>query len=423
MTLLATLVTTSAEVAATSSRLSKVRSIAALLRALAPEEIRIAVLYLSGALPQGRTGIGYRTLQSAAAEAGAGTGALTLGETDRLIAELAGLRGPGSAARRTQALRALFALATTDEQRFLIRLLVGELRQGALEGVMVDAIASAATMPVADVRRAAMYAGDLGTLARAALVDGADALQRFQLQLFAPVAPMLAQTAADPAEALDVLNGPVDFEWKMDGARIQVHRSGDEVRIYTRALNDVTAAVPEIVAAVRALPLQQMILDGEAIAFTANGRPQPFQVTMRRFGRKLDVEKMLRSCRCGPISSTACVPAIAISTGRPLRERLAALARGRAGDACASRGSKPACAAEAERVLRRGDRDRPRRPDGEGARLRRTRRAIAARAGSRSSGRTRSTSSCSRPNGAMGGARASCRTCISARSIRRAATT
>jgi DNA ligase-1 len=184
------------------------------------------------------------------------------------------------------------ALATSGEQEFLVRLLMGELRQGALAGVMTDAIAAAAQVPVGDVRRAMMYSKGVGAVARAALLEGTRGLLDFQLELLSPVAPMLAQTAADAAEALRILGGEALFEWKMDGARIQVHKAADTVRIYTRNLNDVTAAVPEIVEAVRALPVREVILDGEAIAFTLSGRPHPFQVTMRRFGRKLDVGTM-----------------------------------------------------------------------------------------------------------------------------------
>jgi DNA ligase-1 len=325
MTPLASLVAASARVGGTAARLAKVRELAALLRDLAPDEIEIAVHYLSGALPQGRIGLGYRALQAAADQAAAAEPQLTLLETDRHIGELATLRGTGSAARRAQALRAMFGLATLEEQRFLIRLLVGELRQGALEGVMVDAIASASGIPVAQIRRAAMFSGDLGALARVALTEGVAGLDRFQLQLFSPVAPMLAQTAAGPAEAIETIGGEVDFEWKMDGARIQVHKSGDRVRIYTRTLNEVTEAIPEIVTAVRGLPVADAILDGEAIAFTAAGRPHAFPVTMRRFGRKLEVAKLLDEL---PVRAFFfdCLRIDARSIPeQPLRERIAAL--------------------------------------------------------------------------------------------------
>ncbi len=172
----------------------------------------------------------------------------------------------------------------------MLRLLVGELRQGALAGIMIDAIAAAAELPVEPVRRAAMYSGSLGAVAQAALREGADALAKFQLDLFSPVSPMLAQTAADVAEALERIHGEIAFEWKMDGARIQVHKLGSEVRIYTRSLNEITAAIPEIVELARAFAQHTLVLDGEAIAFDAAGRPHPFQVTMKRFGRKLHVE-------------------------------------------------------------------------------------------------------------------------------------
>jgi DNA ligase-1 len=192
-------------------------------------------------------------------------------------------------------LQELLAQATADEREFLVPLLVGELRQGALEGVMHDAIASAADLPAAAVRRAAMHSKSLGAVARAALVEGPEALAKFQLQLFSPVAPMLAQTAGDVGEALQELDGEVILEWKMDGARIQLHKRGDEVRLYTRSLNDVTAALPEIVELARGLRPATLMLDGEAIVFDANGRPAPFQVTMRRFGRRLNVEELRKT--------------------------------------------------------------------------------------------------------------------------------
>ena len=289
VTLLAPLVASSQRVGATSARLSKIRELASLLATLLPEEVEIAAQYLAGEVPQGRIGIGYATLK-AAAGAAANEPALTLLEVDQRIATLAATRGTGSAERRAQLLSELFSRATAAEHEFLLRLLVGELRQGALAGIMIEAIAQAAQLPVAQVRRAAMYAKSLGAVARAALNEGAAALEKFQLELFSPVAPMLAQTAADVAAALAELHGEVAFEWKLDGARIQAHKREAEVRLYTRGLNEVTHAVPEIVDLVRALPAQVLILDGEAIAFDASGRPHPFQITMRRFGRRLDVE-------------------------------------------------------------------------------------------------------------------------------------
>lgn len=291
MTLLATLVDVSQRVGATAARLAKVRELAACLRALEPAEIDIGVLYLSGETPQGRIGIGYAVLQAARAAAAAADPTLSIGDVDSRLTEIAGIRGAGSTARRAAALQDLFSRATPVEQDFLIRLLAGELRQGALAGVMVDAIASAAGLPVAEVRRAAMYSKNLGAVARAAMLEGSAALMQFELVLMSPIAPMLAQTAADVDEALEQF-GTAAFEWKMDGARIQVHKLEDTVRIYTRSLNEVSGAVPEVVEVVRALPARELILDGETIAFNAGGRPHPFQITMRRFGRKLDVETL-----------------------------------------------------------------------------------------------------------------------------------
>jgi DNA ligase 1 len=290
MSLLAGLVDASWRVAATSARSSKIRELAQFLRSLEPEEIETAVNYLSGDLSQGKIGIAYKALQTAADAGVASEAVLSIGEVDRSLTQIADIRGKGSAAQRGQALRNLFIRATSGEQQFLMRLIVGELRQGALAGVMMEAIGDAAGLAATEVRRAAMFSKRLGAVARVALLEGAQALQQFQLELFVPASPMLAQPASDVGEALDALGGAVEFEWKMDGARIQAHKFSDQVRIYTRALNEVTEAVPEIVDAVRALPARSLILDGEAIAFDAAGRPHPFQITMRRFGRKLNVE-------------------------------------------------------------------------------------------------------------------------------------
>jgi len=326
MTLLAVLVGTSQRVGAASARRAKVRELASFLAALPPDEIDIAVHYLSGEITQGRIGIAYKALQAAAATEGVNEALLSIAEVDRSLANIAGIRGTGSAARRAQALHALFSRATPAERKFLLPLVVGALRQGALAGVMLEAIAAAANVPVMDVRRAAMYSKSLGAVARIALLEGTEALARFQLELFVPAAPMLAQTAADVGEALNALGGEAAFEWKMDGARIQVHKVADEVRVYTRSLNEVTGAVPEIVEMARTFGAHTLVLDGEAIAFDSSERPHPFQVTMRRFGRKLNVE-----------SSRAELPIRAFFfdclhfegqsvVGRPTRERIQALA-------------------------------------------------------------------------------------------------
>ena len=292
MTLLAEVVRASAAVAATSSRLAKIRVIADCLRALAPEEIEIALPWLSGELRQGKLALGYAALKSATVDPAA-TASLRVKEADGIFQALKTTKGKGSAAARDGELRNLLGKATAEEQDFLLRLIVGELRQGALEGVMLEAVAAAAALPAAEVRRAATHAGGLPQVARAALSGGKDALQKFEIRLMQPVLPMLAQAAEDVAAALKEL-GRALLEWKLDGARIQVHKSGGEVRVFTRNLNDVTARVPEVVSALKDVPFS-LILDGEAIALRADGRPHPFQVTMRRFGRKLDDEALRRA--------------------------------------------------------------------------------------------------------------------------------
>jgi DNA ligase 1 len=290
VTPLADVVRTSAQVAGTASRLAKTRLIADCLKRLDADEVGIAIAYLSGDTPQGKLALGYATLQPALG-APAAIPALTLGEVDRAFSDLKGTKGKGSAAQRASVLKALFSRASAEEQDFLLRLLVGELRQGALEGVMLDALALAVDLPAAEVRRAVTFAGGIGPVARAAFEGGASALTRFSIRVLQPVLPMLAQPAQDVESALAQL-GTAIFEWKLDGARVQVHKAGDEVRVYTRNLNDVTAAVPEVVAAVTATRADTLILDGEAIALRADRRPHPFQLTMRRFGRKLDVQAL-----------------------------------------------------------------------------------------------------------------------------------
>jgi len=287
---LADVVEASRRVAQTGSRLAKRDAIAGCLRGAAPDDVEVAVAFLSGVVRQGRIGIGYATL-AALRGAPAAQPVLGLGEVDAALGAIAATAGKGSAAARGALLRALFERATAAEQDFLVRLLVGELRQGALEGVMIDAIAAAGGVPAADVRRAAMFCGSLGPVARVALGEGAGALARFAVALHRPVQPMLAQPADGVADALARL-GAAALEWKVDGARVQAHKAGDAIAVYTRNANDVTASVPEIVEALRALPARELILDGEAIALAAGGAPQPFQVTMRRFGRKLDVARM-----------------------------------------------------------------------------------------------------------------------------------
>ena len=293
--LLSGLVECVARVRATPRKLEKVALLADLLRQTRGREAALAALYLTGTLPQGRVGVGWATVQSAFLENSPGEGdALTLLDVDRACEAMAAERGAGSAERRMAAVKALFARARPDERRFLVELLMGEVRQGALEGVLLDAIAKATSLPAADVRQAAMYSGSIGEIARSALEDGAAGLQRFSLRLLSPVAPMLA-SAAEDVEAALVRLGPAAFEYKVDGARIQVHKAGDEVRVFTRHLQEATARVPEVIEWARALPVREVVVEGEAIAMRPDGRPQPFQVTGSRFSKSKDVEAARRA--------------------------------------------------------------------------------------------------------------------------------
>lgn len=290
--LLEELVATSGRVAATSSRRAKLRELSQCLRSMQLDEIEIGVAYLAGETRQGKIGIGYSLLQHAMAVPPASAPVLKLTDIDSALEQLVTARGSGSALRRRTLLDELFSRATQDEQGFLVRLLMGELRQGALGGLMVDAVAEAAGLPIAEVRRASMYSQRVGLLARTALAEGSAGLARFQIAVLSPIEPMLAQTAPDVSTALAQLGGRAAFEWKVDGARVQVHKSGEEVRVFTRSLNDVSAAVPEVIAATRQIPAREIVLDGETVALDPQGRPRPFQVTMRRFGRKLDIEAL-----------------------------------------------------------------------------------------------------------------------------------
>jgi DNA ligase-1 len=291
---LSDIVNTSTVVASTSSRGKKVELLADVLRRLAPNEIAIAIGFLTGWPRQGKLGIGWATLDAARPPNAAAEATLTVAEVDQAFTALKAVKGSNSAAQRRRLLGELMARATSAEQQFLFALGVGEVRQGALEGVMAEAVAKAANLPADRVRRAAMLAGDLGAVAEAVLTEGEAGLAHWSLQLFRPVQPMLADSAPNVQEALKEFGDGVaaSLEWKLDGARIQVHKQGDRIAIYTRSLNDVTPAVPEVTEAVRAFPADELILDGEVIALDAAERPLPFQVTMRRFGRRLDVDSL-----------------------------------------------------------------------------------------------------------------------------------
>lgn len=286
------LVETSLSVSRTRSRLEKFSRLADTLGRLAPEEMRVGVEYLAGSLPQGRIGIGYALISKVRPEPSGGPSVLTLLEVDSCFEEIAATRGRGSASARERLLGGLLCRASGDEQDFLVRLLVGELRQGALDGVMVDAVAKASGVAAVDLRRAVMLSGrDLAGVAVAALTLGAPGLSQFKIAVLEPIAPMLAQPAEDLEDALLRL-GRAAVEYKLDGARVQVHKRGREVRVFTRRLNDVSLAVPEIVEAMRSVHAGELVLDGETVALRADGKPHPFQMTMRRFGRKLNLERM-----------------------------------------------------------------------------------------------------------------------------------
>ena len=297
---LAHLVETSRQVTEASGRLEKIGLLATLLASAERDEIEIAVAFLSGSLRQSKLGVGYAALQGSMPERTADAPSLELAEVDAAFDQIAAVpAGKGSTGERQRLLRELLARATQNEQSFLFRLVTGELRQGAVEGLMLEAVAKAAGVPAEGVRRARMMAGDLPSVAKAALSGDAAELAGFATQLFRPVHPMLAGSAEDPAVAIKEL-GEAALEYKLDGARIQIHKSGDQVAVYSRRLNDVTTAVPEVVELVRALPARELILDGEVIALREDGTPLPFQTTMSRFGRRLDIDRSRRDVPLTP---------------------------------------------------------------------------------------------------------------------------
>jgi DNA ligase 1 len=310
------LVAVSAAVAATRSRKAKVAAMAELLRALPAEEVEPAVAWLAGEPRQGRLGTGWRTLASLDVPP-ADTASLEIAQVDRLLGQLGAATGTGSARRRAELLTELLRAATVDEENFLRRLLTGELRQGALEGVLTDAVAVAAGVPGELVRRGLMLSGELPVTARAALTGGAEAVAAFGLRVGRGVRPMLASPAETLHEALAELapHGGVSVEYKLDGARIQVHRDGERVWVFTRSLRDITDRVPELVELARALPCRSVVLDGESLALTDEGRPRPFQESMSNASAGL---LRPRFFDCLHLDGADLLDA-------PLRERLAAL--------------------------------------------------------------------------------------------------
>ncbi|WP_327673575.1 ATP-dependent DNA ligase [Kitasatospora sp. NBC_00458] len=288
--LLRHLALTSRAVAAEPGRRAKTDLLAECLRDLGPEEAPAAVVLLSGESQRLRTGIGpaaLRDLPPPAAEP-----VLGVRQTERILEEIAAVHGAGAQAGRHRLLAGLFERATDVEQGFLRAVLVGDLRQGALDAVVADAVARAAGVPAAAVRRALMFRGSARAVAAAALTGGVPALARFRLEVGRPVRPMLAASAPEVGAALERITGPAALEWKLDGIRLQVHRDGGEVAAFTRSLDDITARVPEVVEAALALPVRSAVLDGEAIALGADGRPRPFQETAARTAARRDPDRL-----------------------------------------------------------------------------------------------------------------------------------
>ncbi|MDN0200213.1 ATP-dependent DNA ligase [Streptomyces sp. S.PNR 29] len=296
--LLTRLARVSREVAATSARSRKIALLAQLFRDAEAEDVPVVIPYLAGRLPQGRLGVGWKVLGRRVEPADGPT--LTVREVDARLTELGRVSGPGSQAERSRLVGELMGAATEEEQRFLLGLITGEVRQGALDAVAVEGLAEATGAPPADVRRAVMLAGSLQTVAEALLTDGIPALDRFRLTVGRPVLPMLAHSASSVAEAVDKLGGCA-VEEKLDGIRVQVHRDGETVRIYTRTLDDITDRLPEVTSAARELRGERFILDGEVISFDGDGRPRSFQETAGRVGSRVDVARAAQEVPVSPV--------------------------------------------------------------------------------------------------------------------------
>lgn len=278
----------SAELAALSKRTAKVSRIAESLRAAPAEERGLLALYLSGNVRQARLTVGGKQLAALRGTPGADAAQLSVADLDAALESVSRVNGKGSSERRAALLGGLFARATPKEQRFVTALILGELRQGALESLVIDAVAEATHLPRRSVRRAQMLVSDLCRITQLAFEEGESGLASLSLTLFRPIQPMLAEPAESLEAALIELKTAA-LDYKMDGARVQVHKLGDHVRVYSRALNEVSDAVPEVVAQVQSYAAESLVLDGEVIALREDGRPLPFQETMRRFGRRRDV--------------------------------------------------------------------------------------------------------------------------------------
>ncbi|MEU1415861.1 ATP-dependent DNA ligase [Streptomyces sp. NPDC005731] len=296
--LLSRLAQVSREVAATSARSRKIALLGELFRAADPDDVPIVIPYLAGRLPQGRLGIGWKLLGQPVPPAAGPT--LSVRDVDDRLTGIGAATGAGSQTARRRLVGELLAAATEDEQRFLVGLLTGEVRQGALDALTVEGLAEATGAVPADVRRAVMLAGSLQTVAQALLADGPAALDRFRLTVGRPVLPMLARTASSVAEAVAKL-GACAVEEKLDGIRVQVHRDGDTVRVHTRTLDDITDRLPEVTAAALELAVERFVLDGEVIALDEKGRPRSFQQTAGRVGSRVDVATAAAAVPVSPV--------------------------------------------------------------------------------------------------------------------------
>ncbi|MFC9097804.1 ATP-dependent DNA ligase [Streptomyces sp. NPDC057072] len=296
--LLSRLAQVSREVAATSARSRKIALLGELFRAADADDVPIVIPYLAGRLPQGRLGIGWKLLAQSVPPAPGPT--LTVRDVDERLTGIGAATGTGSQAARRRLVGELLAAATEDEQRFLVGLLTGEVRQGALDALAAEGLAEATGAVPSDVRRAVMLAGSLQTVAQALLADGPEALDRFRLTVGRPVLPMLARTASSVAEAVAKL-GACAVEEKLDGIRVQVHRDGDEVRVHTRTLDDITDRLPEVTSAALELAGERFVLDGEVIALDEKGRPRSFQQTAGRVGSRVDVAAAAAAVPVSPV--------------------------------------------------------------------------------------------------------------------------
>ncbi|MFD9333326.1 ATP-dependent DNA ligase [Streptomyces sp. NPDC060028] len=321
--LLAEVACVSREVAETSARSRKSALLAELFAAAPADEAALVISYLAGRLPQGRPGIGWRALARESEPAAEPT--LTVAAVDAAVTEFAAVAGAGAQAERRRILDGLLGAATEAEQRFLRSLLSGEVRQGALDAVALEGVAAAAGVPAAELRRAVMLDGSLPRVAAAVLADGAGALRDVTLRVGQPVQPMLANTAKSVAEALAAL-GPCAVEEKLDGIRVQVHREGDDVRLYTRSLDEITDRLPEVAELARSLPGERFILDAEVIGHSPDGRPVPFQELASRVGSRVDVAAARQTLPVVPYFFDVLAEGDRVLLDLPVRERYAALA-------------------------------------------------------------------------------------------------